>query len=80
MGDRDQISASQKTRRAAAFGEARFDLLDITPRHACAVESLPPLHGDPFDRLLVAQARGEGMRLLTADALLARYDDGVILA
>ena len=36
-------------------------------------ESLPPLHKDPFDRILVAQATVEGITLLTVDALLARY-------
>ena len=37
------------------------------------IDSLPPLHEDPFDRLLLAQAFSEGMTLLTGDALLARY-------
>jgi PIN domain nuclease of toxin-antitoxin system len=34
---------------------------------------LPPLHKDPFDRILVAQAQAEGITLLTSDALVARY-------
>jgi PIN domain nuclease of toxin-antitoxin system len=38
----------------------RFDPLDVTVAHAMAVGDLPPLHGDPFDRLLVAQAAVEG--------------------
>jgi PIN domain nuclease of toxin-antitoxin system len=42
--------------------------------HAAAVATLPPLHRDPFDRLLVAQARVEALPLLTADAALAAYD------
>jgi PIN domain nuclease of toxin-antitoxin system len=45
----------------------------ITGAHAAAVAVLPPVHRDPFDRLLVAQATLEGMTLLTADARLARY-------
>ena len=61
------------------FREAGFTLLDIPPRHAAAVESLPLLHRDPFDRLLVAQALSEPMRLVT-DALVARYSDTIILA
>lgn len=47
--------------------------LPITSEHAVNVDSLPPLHKDPFDRLLVAQALVEGITLLTADAQLARY-------
>ena len=47
--------------------------LPITSEHAVNVDSLPPLHKDPFDRLLLAQALVEGITLLTADAQLARY-------
>ena len=47
--------------------------IPITSEHAVNVESLPPLHKDPFDRLLLSQALVEGITLLTADALLARY-------
>ena len=47
--------------------------LPITSQHAVSVEGLPPLHKDPFDRLLLAQALVEGITLLTADAQLARY-------
>jgi len=47
--------------------------LPITSAHAVAVGSLPLLHRDPFDRLLVAQALTEGITLLTADALVAQY-------
>ena len=47
--------------------------LPITSEHALMTESLPPLHKDPFDRILVAQATVEGITLLTVDALLARY-------
>ncbi|MDR1967875.1 MAG: type II toxin-antitoxin system VapC family toxin [Burkholderiaceae bacterium] len=45
----------------------------ITGAHVLAVESLPPLHKDPFDRMLLAQATIEGMMLLTADANVALY-------
>ena len=61
------------------FRDAGFVLLDITPAHAAAVEKLPLLHGDPFDRMLVAQALTEPMRLLTADARVAKYSDLVSL-
>jgi len=47
--------------------------LAITGEHAVAVFQLPPLHKDPFDRLLIAQAIVEGMTLLTADAKIAKY-------
>jgi PIN domain nuclease of toxin-antitoxin system len=47
--------------------------LPITSQHAVSVDSLPPIHRDPFDRLLVAQAMHEGITLLTGDAQLARY-------
>jgi PIN domain nuclease of toxin-antitoxin system len=47
--------------------------LPITSEHAVAVESLPPLHKDPFDRILVAQATVEGITLLTSDPLVAQY-------
>ncbi|HEY0140427.1 MAG TPA: type II toxin-antitoxin system VapC family toxin [Thermoanaerobaculia bacterium] len=46
--------------------------LPITSEHAVAVDSLPPLHKDPFDRLLLAQALVEGITLLTTDERLAR--------
>jgi PIN domain nuclease of toxin-antitoxin system len=47
--------------------------LPITGEHAVRIDGLPPLHKDPFDRLLLAQALCEGITLLTADKLLARY-------
>ena len=61
------------------FQQSGFALLDITPAHAAAVETLPLHHADPFDRLLVAQALSEPMRLITADAMVARYSDTIIL-
>lgn len=53
---------------------SRFEGLAITPAHALAVAVLPPHHRDPFDRVLVAQAQIEGLTLVTADAILERYD------
>jgi PIN domain nuclease of toxin-antitoxin system len=46
--------------------------LPITSRHAVHIDALPAIHKDPFDRLLLAQAIGEGVTLVTADAQLAR--------
>jgi PIN domain nuclease of toxin-antitoxin system len=61
------------------FRQAGYHVLAIEPEHAAAVEGLPGHHQDPFDRLLVAQALVEPMRLLTRDATVARYSDTVIL-
>ena len=47
--------------------------LPLTGEHAVAIEGLPPLHKDPFDRILVAQAMVEGVVLLTADTMVAQY-------
>ena len=47
--------------------------LSITGTHAVAVDLLPPIHKDPFDRILVAQAQAEAHTLLTADTTVARY-------
>ncbi len=47
--------------------------IPITADHVLAVGSLPPLHRDPFDRLLLAQAEREGLLLITADQTVARY-------
>jgi PIN domain nuclease of toxin-antitoxin system len=55
------------------FQEAGFGWLDVTPEHAAQVEQLPPIHQDPFDRLLVAQAMLEPMRLISHDTVVARY-------
>ena len=50
-----------------------YSELPIMSNHVVAIESLPPLHKDPFDRILVAQATVEGIILVTADALVAQY-------
>ena len=63
----------------AAVKSANFDMLAISLDHAAAVDELPLHHRDPFDRLLVAQARSESMHLLTHDASLAAYGDWVIV-
>ena len=60
------------------FREAGYRLLDISPAHAAAMEALPRLHADPFDRILVAQALGVPLRLLTGDAQVAAYSDMIL--
>jgi PIN domain nuclease of toxin-antitoxin system len=62
-----------------AFSDAGYLVLDIRPAHALALETLPPWHKDPFDRLLVAQAITEPLRLLTADAVLREYSELVVV-
>ncbi len=47
--------------------------LPITSQHAVNIDGLPPLHKDPFDRLLLSQALSEGITLLTTDSSLAGY-------
>ena len=51
--------------------------LAITSEHAIATDTLPPIHKDPFDRILLAQAMVEGITLLTTDRLVAQYPGAV---
>lgn len=69
---RDDFDVDPRTLRRTLI-ENGFVELPITGEHAVAVASLPPIHNDPFDRLLVAQATVEGITLLTSDAALSRY-------
>lgn len=59
--------------------EQRIDLLNITADHAYAVHSLPRLHGDPFDRMLVAQAMLENLTIMTHDKHISAYSVPCIL-
>lgn len=52
--------------------------IDLTSDHGIAVQSLPPLHRDPFDRVLIAQAVCEDLTLLTADQDIARYPGPIL--
>ena len=70
------VSASAAIRY---FQRAGYVMLDVKAEHAAGVEKLPPIHADPFDRLLVAQALAEPLRLLTHDATVARYSDSIML-
>lgn len=62
---------------AAAAEASGFQELPVTTRHVAAVSKLPLYHNDPFDRLLLAQAFSEPLRLLTADSVLAKYGGAV---
>ena len=62
-----------------AIGACGFVELPVFARHGVKVSSLPLIHRDPFDRLLVAQAMVEPMRLVTADAHLKAYSELVVV-
>ena len=57
---------------------AGYDELEVAGNHAIALGQLDPVHKDPFDRLLLAQAIVEGASLVTADATLARYPGPIL--
>jgi len=63
---------------AAVLEGGRFDVLDIRMAHAVGVAALPPHHADPFDRLLVVQARMEGLTIATSDRAFDDYDVKVL--
>ena len=56
-----------------------YSELPIASEHVVAIEGLPPIHKDPFDRVLLAQAQVEGITFLTADPTLAQYPGPVRL-
>ena len=58
----------------------RFLPLPVTIPHALAVQSLPEIHRDPFDRLLIAQAKHEGFKLVSRDPNVPRYGIGHLVA
>lgn len=62
-----------------AIGKSGFTELPVRAAHAVAVTRLAKHHNDPFDRLLIAQAVTEPLKLLTVDALLGRYSDVVMV-
>lgn len=69
---RDDFSVDPRELRRGLLDNG-YTELPITSEHAVNVDTLPPIHKDPFDRLLLAQAIVEGITLLTADVQLARY-------
>ena len=52
--------------------------LPFRARHGVAVAELPDIHGDPIDRMLIAQARADGMSLITHDDTIAKYSDSIL--
>ncbi len=75
---RDDFRANARLLRRGLLDNG-YDELPITGEHVVAVAALPPIHKDPFDRLLVAQSGVEGILLLTTDTAVARYPGPVRL-
>ena len=69
---REDFKVDARLLRRGLLDNGYGELL-IGSEHVVAIEHLPPLHKDPFDRVLVAQASVEGITLLTADPLIAQY-------
>ena len=76
--------ATGKLRMPAGIREHMLDsgarLLNLSPEHGLGIAELPLHHRDPFDRLLISQARSEGLTIISADPQFARYDVPVVRA
>jgi len=82
-----EVAIKQSLKRSDFRADARllrrglldngYEELPITGAHAVALDILPPLHKDPFDRILLAQAQVEGILLLTSDDQVAQYPGAV---
>ncbi len=70
------VPPSEFLRLHASIADMQF--LDVTMDHLRELERLPMYHRDPFDRMLVAQARSEGLTIVSADRMLRRYDVDVM--
>ena len=75
---RDDFEIDPGSLRSALLAQGYAEMV-VTGAHAATVAALPPLHKDPFDRLLVAQALAESIMLLTADAKVAKYPGAIRL-
>ena len=69
---RDDFAVDARALRHGLLDNGYFEL-PVSGEHAVAVDALPAIHKDPFDRILVAQAIVESVTLLTSDAIVARY-------
>lgn len=69
---REDFQIEPRQLRRGLLDNGYYELV-ITSEHTVTIDSLPPIHKDPFDRILVAQATVEGFVLLTADSLVAQY-------
>jgi PIN domain nuclease of toxin-antitoxin system len=70
---RDDFSVDARLLRRGLIDNG-YGELAVFSEHAVAISGLPPLHKDPFDRMLIAQAMVEGITLLTVDAAVAQYE------
>ena len=75
---RDDFQVDARILRRGLLDNGYLEL-PMSSAHAVAIDGLPAIHKDPFDRILVAQATVEGIMLLTSDALLARYSGPIKL-
>ena len=75
---RDDFKADARVLRRALLDNG-YGELPIGSEHVVAIDSLPMIHKDPFDRILVAQATVEGITLVTADQIVAKYPGPVRL-
>ena len=75
---RDDFRIDVGSLRRGLFNNGYAELA-VTGAHAAALATLPPIHKDPFDRMLVAQAVVEGFTLLTSDPTVARYPGSIRL-
>jgi PIN domain nuclease of toxin-antitoxin system len=71
--------ACDPMRLAQHIEKTGFYELPVTARHAATLASLPPIHNDPFDRLLIAQAMSEPVHLITTDERLRQYSELVVV-
>ena len=69
-----RMSAEDVRRLPELIDASGFDELPILGRHAVGVQALPWHHRDPFDRLMIAQARAENLRIVSVDSILRSYD------
>lgn len=77
--NRSDLQVDARLLRRGLIDNGYFEL-PILSEHAVAIDTLPPIHRDPFDRLLIAQAMIEGITLLTNDVIVAQYRGSVRLA
>jgi PIN domain nuclease of toxin-antitoxin system len=68
----DEFRIDVSSLRRSLF-DNEYEELPVTGAHAAALSGLPPIHKDPFDRMLIAQAAVEGLTLLTSDRTVAKY-------
>jgi len=76
--NRPDFQVDARTLRRGLLDNGYIEL-PILSEHAVAIDTLPPIHKDPFDRLLIAQAAMEGITLLTDDSMVAKYPGPISL-